>query len=395
MEGWMPDIGITQSEPVKVEMNEPNSVQPVSADSAASGEVARTAAAQTVREGPARAIPEDALILLPVRNVVMFPGLILPIMIDRARSRAAAQEAARSQRPVGILLQKKPDTEEPGPDDLHWVGTTANVLRYVTAPDDSHHLICQGEQRFRVLQFLDGYPFPVARIQRIEQEAAAGTDIEARAHNLKQRAIEVVRLLPQVPEEMVNALQGVKGAAQLADFIAGLMDIGAQEKQALLETFDLRTRLDKLLELLSHRLEVLRLSREIDERTKESIDDKGRKHLLREQLHTIQKELGEGDESTAEIAELDKAITEAGMPEEVEKQARKELKRLERMPEGAGEHSMVRTYLEWLIELPWKAESESTIDIAQARKILDDDHYGLDKIKRRILEYLAVRKLNP
>jgi len=380
---------------VKVEMNEPNSVQPVSADSAASGEVARTAAAQTVREGPARAIPEDALILLPVRNVVMFPGLILPIMIDRARSRAAAQEAARSQRPVGILLQKKPDTEEPGPDDLHWVGTTANVLRYVTAPDDSHHLICQGEQRFRVLQFLDGYPFPVARIQRIEQEAAAGTDIEARAHNLKQRAIEVVRLLPQVPEEMVNALQGVKGAAQLADFIAGLMDIGAQEKQALLETFDLRTRLDKLLELLSHRLEVLRLSREIDERTKESIDDKGRKHLLREQLHTIQKELGEGDESTAEIAELDKAITEAGMPEEVEKQARKELKRLERMPEGAGEHSMVRTYLEWLIELPWKAESESTIDIAQARKILDDDHYGLDKIKRRILEYLAVRKLNP
>ena len=136
MEGWMPDIGITQSEPVKVEMNEPNSVQPVSADSAASGEVARTAAAQTVREGPARAIPEDALILLPVRNVVMFPGLILPIMIDRARSRAAAQEAARSQRPVGILLQKKPDTEEPGPDDLHWVGTTANVLRYVTAPDD-------------------------------------------------------------------------------------------------------------------------------------------------------------------------------------------------------------------------------------------------------------------
>ena len=395
MEGWMPDIGITQSEPVKVEMNEPNSVQPVSADSAASGEVARTAAAQTVREGPARAIPEDALILLPVRNVVMFPGLILPIMIDRARSRAAAQEAARSQRPVGILLQKKPDTEEPGPDDLHWVGTTANVLRYVTAPDDSHHLICQGEQRFRVLQFLDGYPFPVARIQRIEQEAAAGTDIEARAHNLKQRAIEVVRLLPQVPEEMVNALQGVKGAAQLADFIAGLMDIGAQEKQALLETFDLRTRLDKLLELLSHRLEVLRLSREIDERTKESIDEKGRKHLLREQLHTIQKELGEGDESTAEIAELDKAITEAGMPEEVEKQARKELKRLERMPEGAGEHSMVRTYLEWLIELPWKAESESTIDIAQARKILDDDHYGLDKIKRRILEYLAVRKLNP
>ena len=157
---------------------------------------------------------------------------------------------------------------------------------------------------------------------------------------------------------MVAALQGVEGPARLADFIAGLMDVSAEEKQALLETFDLKARLDKLLELLAHRIEVLKVSREIDERTKESIDDRNREHLLREQMRTIQKELGEDDEGAAEIAELDKAITDANMPEEVEKQARKELKRLERMPEGAGEYSMVRTYLDWLIELPWAADAD-------------------------------------
>jgi ATP-dependent Lon protease len=210
-----------------------------------------------------------------------------------------------------------------------------------------------------------------------------------------ERAIEILQLLPQVPEEMVAALRGVKSPARLADFIAGFVEVSPEEKQRLLEMFDLRARLDKLLEVLSHRVEVLRLSREIDERTKETIDEQGRRHLLREQMRTIQKELGEGDETAAEIAELDKAITDAKMPEEVEKQARKELKRLERMPEAAAEYSMVRTYLDWLIELPWTVDGAAAIDIAEARRILDEDHYGLEKIKKRILEYLAVRKLNP
>ena len=346
-------------------------------------------------EAVSRPLPEDALIILPVRNLVLFPGVILPVTIGRESSRAAAQEAARSQRPLGVLLQSKPQVDRPGPEDLHWVGTIANVLRYMTAQDGSHHVICQGEQRFRVLQFLDGYPYPVARVERVEQQETIDADIEARAHSLRQRAVEILQLLPQVPEEMVAALQGVKGASQLADFIAGLMELSAEEKQKLLETFDLRARLDKLLELLSHRVEVLRLSREIDERAKESMGEQGRKHLLREQMRTIQKELGEGDDNAAEIAELDKAIAEAKMPEEVEKQARKELKRLERMPESSGEFSMVRTYLDWLIELPWQADQDATIDIADARRILDEDHYGLEKIKKRILEYLAVRKLNP
>ena len=246
-----------------------------------------------------------------------------------------------------------------------------------------------------MLQFLDGWPFPVARVQFIDDPEEVGSEIEGRARALKQRAVEILQLLPQVPEEMVAALQGVDGAAKLADFISGLMDVSAEEKQALLETFDLKARLDKLLDLLARRIEVLKVSREIDERTRESITDTNRKHLLREQMRTIQKELGEGDESGAEIAELEKAITDAHMPEEVEKAARKELKRLERMPEAAGEYSMVRTYLEWLIELPWALDAGAPIDIAEARRILDEDHFGLEKIKRRILEYLAVRKLNP
>jgi ATP-dependent Lon protease len=353
------------------------------------------AAPQPQQQGTPRALPEDALIILPVRNVVLFPGLVLPLAVGRERSRAAAQEAARQQRPLGILLQSKPEIEEPGPDDLHWVGTTANVLRYITAPDGSHHVICQGVKRFRVLQFLDGYPFSAARVQVIDDADHVDADIEGRAHSLRERAVEILQLLPQVPEEMVTALQGVEGPAPLADFIAGLMDISPEEKQGLLETFDLKPRLDKLLELLSHRIEVLKVSREIDARTRESIDDTNRKHLLREQMRTIQKQLGEDDEGAAEVAELDKAITGAGMPEEVEKQARKELKRLERMPEAAGEYSMIRTYLEWLIELPWAHDPGVPIDIAEARRILDADHYGLEKVKRRILEFLAVRKLNP
>ena len=375
-------------------MNIEASKQILRADAAQSGD-ASSAPSREPNTRAARPLPEDALIILPVRNLVLFPGVVLPITIGRTKSRAAAQEAARLQRPIGVLLQNKPDIDDPKSEDLHWIGTAANVLRYVTGPDGAHHVVAQGEERFRVLQFLDGYDFPVARVLRIPNVETTDTEIEARALTLKQRAVEILHLLPQVPEEMVAALQRLEGASQLADLVAGLMDATPEEKQVLLETFDLRERLDKLLEHLSKRLEVLKLSREIDERTKESMESKSREHLLRERMAAIQKELGDDDEGKAEFAELEKAIAEAGMPEEVEKQARKELKRLERMPEAAGEYSMVRTYLEWLTELPWKDPDGSAIEIAEARRILDADHYGLDKIKRRILEYLAVRKLNP
>ena len=375
-------------------MTQDTKSDPLSADSRANTG-ARPGETPARGEAAPRPLPDDALIVLPVRNMVMFPGAVFPLTVGRERSLAAVQEAVRSERPLGVLLQSKPDAESPGPDDLHWVGTSATVLRYITTPDGSHHAIARGLQRFRVLQFLDGYPFAAARVQFIDDPDESDPEIEGRARTLKQRATEILQLLPQVPEDMVAALQAVEGPGRLADFIAGLMDVSAEEKQQLLETFDLKARLDKLLQLLAHRIEVLKVSREIDERTRESISDVNRKHLLREQMRQIQKELGEGDEGNAEIAELDKQITDARMPEEVDKAARKELKRLERMPEGAGEYSMVRTYLDWLIDLPWASEPEPPIDIAEARRILDEDHFGLEKVKRRILEYLAVHKLNP
>jgi ATP-dependent Lon protease len=373
----------------------PNSPQPLSADAGARVDGA-TDESKARSAAPSRPLPDDALIILPVRNVVLFPGIVVPLAVGRERSRAAAQEAVRLQRPLGILLQSKPDVDEPGPDALHWVGTSAAVVRYVTAPDGAHYAICKGMQRFRVLQFLEGYPFTVARVQMIEEPTQTDAEVEGRARTLRQRALEIVQLLPQVPEEMLSAFNAVEGPGALADFIAGMMDITSEEKQALLEMFDLKGRLDKMLELIAHRIEVLKVSRDIDARTRETIGDANRKHVLREQMRAIQKELGEGEEGAgAEIAELERAITDAKMPEEVDKQARKELKRLERTPEAGGEYSMIRTYLEWLVELPWAAEPQPAIDIAEARRILDEDHYGLEKVKRRILEYLAVRKLNP
>ncbi len=344
---------------------------------------------------PGRALPDDALIILPLRNTVLFPGLVVPLTIGRERSLAAVQEAVRLQRPLGILLQHKDTDQNPGPGDLHWVGTAANVLRYITAPDGSHHAICQGLQRFRAVQFLEGYPFLAARVQKIEPFSGTNADVEGRAFNLRQKAVEILNLLPQVPEGVHAALQAVDGPENLADFVAAQIDIEPEDKQRLLEIFDVKQRLDELLELLGHRLEVLKVSQEIDQRTRDSINDRNRKHLLREQMETIQKELGEDEGGGAEIAELDKAITAAQMPEEVEKQARKELTRLQRTPEGAGEYAMIRSYLDWLVELPWRKDEHAAIDIAEARRILDEDHFGLDKIKKRILEYLAVRKLNP
>ncbi len=354
-----------------------------------------TATAPTGLEAVA-AIPADALILITTRNLVLFPGIVLPMTLGRQRSVAAAQTAIRLNRPVGLLLQREAAADDPMPADLNRVGTEANLLRYVTSPDGSHHVICQGERRFRIIEFLDGYPFFVARIEPVPESQEQGTEIEARLVNLRNLALEVLQLLPQTPGELVNAVQSVTSAPALADLIASFMDITPVEKQEILETFAIERRLERVSELLAHRLEVLRLSRQISDRTKETIDDRQREFLLREQLKTIQQELGEGDDAKSqEIAELRRKIEAAKMPPDVETHAKKEVSRLERMPEAAGEYSMARTYLEWLIELPWSVEDEPPIDIAEARRTLDEDHYGLRKIKRRILEYLAIHKLNP
>jgi ATP-dependent Lon protease len=341
-------------------------------------------------------LPPDALIIVPVRNTVLFPGLVLPITLARPKSVAAAQQAVRDQRQVGILLQRAADVNDPTAIDMHRMGTVANIVRYITAPDGTNHVVCQGDQRFQIVEYLNGWPFLVARVLRIAEPDAKTSEIEARFVNLKAQAVEAIQLLPQVPQDLLAAIQSIEAPSELADLATAYMDVKPDEKQEILETVDITARMDKVSRQLSHRIEVLRLSQEIGKQTKAALDERQREVLLREQMAAIQRQLGEGDDGkAAEMAELDAAIAKAGMPKDIEDQARKELRRLQRMPEAAGEYGMVRTYLDWLIELPWALPEEKPIDIAQARKILDEDHYGLDKIKRRIIEYLAVRKLAP
>src|SRR5882672_6882400 len=348
----------------------------------------------TVPDRSHPSIPADATIILPVRNTLLFPGMVLPLTIGRPASIAAAQEAVRSGGKIGLLLQDDPAVEQPGPEHLRRVGTIAEVLRYVTS-GETHYVICRGLRRFRVGEFLPGFPHFVARITEIGISEAITPDIEARMHLLKMHARDALGLLPNPPAEIGPAIDSLASPTMLADFIAGIIDIPVREKQDLLETFDVTLLLDKLLGLLAKRIQVLELSKEIGEQTQQSLSSQQREHILREQLRQIQKELGEGDDKAIEIAELRLLIEKAGMPKEAEDQAKKELKRLERMPEAAAEYGMIRTYLDWLIELPWSKLSPDSIDIAEARRILDEDHYGLPKVKRRILEYLAVRKLNP
>ncbi|MFO1393871.1 MAG: endopeptidase La [Steroidobacteraceae bacterium] len=339
-------------------------------------------------------LPDDMLIILPVRNLVLFPGVVLPVAVKRDKTVAGAQEALRTESKVGFLLQKSPETEDPGFDDLNRIGTAAAIIRFVTAADGTHHLVCQGERRFRVLDHVPGFPYLVARVEYLPDSGAHHPEVEARTLFLKQKSVEAISLLPQAPAELANAVQAMESPSALADMVASFLDVTPAQKQALLEITDVRDRLEAVSGHLTHRVEVLKLSRQIEQQTKEAIDERQREILLREQMRQIQKELGDESEAS-DNAELGEAIGKAGMPPDVEEQARKELKRLERMNEASGEYSMARTYLDTLIAMPWSKLDEESIDIERARGILDADHYGLDRIKKRIVEYLAVRKLNP
>ncbi len=348
----------------------------------------------SVEDAGTQRVPEDVLIILPVRNTVVFPGAVVPLTIGRKISLAAAEEASRSGRRIGLLMQRDPTIDEPAGEDLYPVGTIARIVRYFTARDGTQHVVCQGERRFRTLDYIAGLPFLAARFDLVPEHAAESTELEARLRILKDRAIEAIGLLPQAMPELAGVVNGIESPGQLADLVAGFLDIKPGDKQKILETLELRARLDKVLEHLNHQIEVLKISRQLEEQTKEKIDERQREFYLREQMKAIRNELGEGEDASG-LEELRKAIAEANMPEEAAQHAAKELKRLERMPEESTEHSMVRNYLEWVIALPWAKLDEEAIDIARARQILDEDHYGLARVKQRILEYLAVRKLNP
>ena len=346
-------------------------------------------------QGASVPLPDDALILLPVRDAVLFPGMIIPVAVGRPKSVAALQQAVREERPIGVVMQRDPAADDPGADGLYRIGTVANILRYMTAPDGTHHVVCQGVQRFRILEILQGTPFPVARVFQIPEAESRLPEIEGRFLNLQALAVEAVSLLPQAPQGLVESVRAITSPGALADLATAYMDVRPEEKQEILETIDLTQRMDKVTRLLAQRVEVLRISHEIGRQTRAAFDERQREAVLREQMAAIQRQLGEGDGKAEEVAELAAAIAAAGMPEEVEGQARKELRRYERMPEAAAEAGMVRSYLDWLIELPWRLPEEKPIDIAEARAILDEDHFGLEKIKKRIVEFLAIRKLAP
>ncbi len=345
--------------------------------------------------GGAAALPPDALAILPVRETVLFPGAVLPLAVGRAASVAAVQHALRDGQQVGVVMQRDPGLDEPGAGDLHRTGTVANVLRWLTAPDGTHQLVCQGVQRIRVLDWIGGRPFIAAGVARIEENARLTPGLEARMLHLRGQALEALRLLPQAPEGLAATVEALDQPGALGDLVAAYLDIPPSEKQEILETLEIGPRLDRISRALAGRLEVLRLTAEIGRETRASLDQRSREMMLREQMAAIQRQLGEGDGKSAEIAELTEAIARAGMPAEVDAAARKELRRLERMPEASPEHGMVRGYLDWLIGLPWRLTEDRPIDIAEARRVLDEDHFGLERIKRRIVEYLAVRKLAP
>ena len=339
-------------------------------------------------------ISDDVLIVLPVRNIVTFPGAISRVALGRQISIAAVEEVVANERKLGMLLQLDESLDLPTAADLYKVGTIISIVQYLTAPNGMKYLICLGEDRFRVLDFLPGLPFLATRFERLQDLHTSGADVEARVNTLKQLAAEAIELLPQAPQGLPEGLKNIESPAEVADLVASLLDAKPPELQQVLAAVDVKARLDLVMETLTHRLNVMRLEKEIGDQTKEKLDEQQRRYLLREQLKTIQRELGENGEAP-ELENIASAIEAARMPPEVEAQANKELRRLRSIPEASTENSMVRAYLDWLISVPWSKLDDEQIDIKVARQILDEDHFGLDKIKRRILEYLAVRKLNP
>jgi len=344
---------------------------------------------------PKPSTTELELVIVPVRNMVLFPGVVLPLMIGREQSVRAVRAAMEESRPVGLLLQHDEGLDRPSPDDLYSVGSLAQLVRHWQTPDGQHHAICQGEGRFEVLEFTQLDPFLVARVRVVPPPKEGGRRIGAQFVALKQRAEEVLELAPGAPEEMAQAVQAIESPAVLADMVSTFVDVSPADKQALLETFDLEQRLDRLNHLLGEWAEVLQLSHKIRVETKGELDKAQREYFLREQLRTIQRELGEFDDRAEELHELTERIEALELSEETEREVRKELRRLERTPEHAAEYSMLRTWLEMFIELPWNTSSQDDLDLARAERVLDEDHYGLQKVKRRILEFLAVRRLNP
>lgn len=337
-------------------------------------------------------IPEE-LPILPLRGTVLYPDLILPIMVGRKKSVKLIDDAMDSDRIIGVITQKKSEIEDPKESDLYTVGVAALILRMIRELDGSQRVIVQGISRIRVREYVQREPYFKVRSEVIDENIVHGVEIEALMMNLKNLFQRAVELAPYLTSELGTMVSNIKSPSILADLIASNLNISTSEKQGILETFDIRERLTKVHLFLNKEVQVLELGNKIQSQVKEDMDRTQREYYLREQLKAIKKELGELDEHSTEIKELKEKIKKAKMPPEALAAAEKELERLAKIPPASAEYTVSRTYLDWLVELPWSETTEDNLDIDNAQKTLDEDHYDLEKVKKRILEYLAVRKL--
>ncbi len=336
---------------------------------------------------------EMNLPILAIRNTVIFPVLAFPINVGRDKSLLAVEQALESGMLLGILAQRDAKNEDPDPDEVYTTGTVVKVLKSVKMPGNKLSVIIQGLARLKVKRFVHTSPYIRAQVEVFEEPSEHPDDLNAKLGNLRELAQRIIDLSPQIPSEASFLVRSIDNPGVLSDIVASNLGIGVEEKQDLLDTFDTSERMDKVITLLNKEIQVLELSNKIQSEVKGEMDKAQREYFLREQLKAIQKELGEVDDRQEEFEDLKRKIKSAGMPSEVEKTAFKELKRMSRMSPGAAEFTVSRTYIDWLIELPWSVSTDDVLDIKRAAEILDEDHYGLEKVKKRILEYLAVRKL--
>jgi ATP-dependent Lon protease len=336
----------------------------------------------------------DSLPILPLRNSVLFPNSIIPIDVGRRKSVRLVEDAIAKERPViGILTQRDARTEDPASGDLYLVGCAARILKVIKLAKDNFSVILQGVSRFEVTSFEGNEPFLSARIRSVPDPTSSDVELDALVMNLKDIAKRVVKLMPELPKEAGALVDSVTEAGHLADLITSNLELEVGEKQDVLETFDLKTRTRKVLQFLSRQLEVLKVRERINTQVQEEMGRNQREYVLRQQLKAIKEELGELDDAGGDLDEFSEKITKSKMPEEAEKVARKQLERLKGMQPSSAEYTVTRTYLEWLVELPWSVSTEDHIELAEVRRCLDEDHYDLDKVKKRIVEYMAVRKL--
>jgi ATP-dependent Lon protease len=337
-------------------------------------------------------VPE-ILPLIPLRDLILFPNLVVPLFVGRERSINALEEAMREDHLVALVTQRTAETQDPEPGEIYEIGCAVSILQELKLPDGTAKALVEGRQRIRILEYLEKDPYLKVRVAVVEESADA--DVEARAlmRNLLADFEQASQLGKPIPHEVLLAAGAIEAPGRLADFVAFHLSLKVEEKQQILEAVDPKARLKKTSDFLRKELEILELGSKIQNRVKESMSKSQREYFLREQLKAIQQELGQFDEVQAEIEEYREKIAASGMPEAVREKADKEVGRLEKMPQAAAETSVIRTYLDWLCGLPWDVHDEEKLDLAAAQEILDEDHYGLEKVKERVLEYLAVHKL--